>query len=156
MAPRRQRPDAPVTMLGSGSAKGQESRFLASTASRRAGELSEDLHALLKPQKPRKYHNQPVTVDGVTFDSTREHQHYLSLLDDLLQGKIRDLEVHPRFPLVVHGQDCGDYIGDFAYLDSEGNRIVEDVKSAATRKLAVYRLKAKLVWALYGIKIQEV
>lgn len=104
----------------------------------------------------RKYGNVPTVVDGVTFDSKREAERYLSLRDDFRAGRISDLEVHPRFPLVVHEQDCGVYEGDFAYIDAHGVRVVEDVKSAATRKLPTYRLKAKLVWALYGLRVREV
>jgi hypothetical protein len=37
-----------------------------------------------------------------------------------------------------------------------GERVVEDVKSPATRKLATYRLKVRMVWALYGLRVREV
>jgi hypothetical protein len=33
---------------------------------------------------------------------------------------------------------------------------LEDVKSAATRALPTYRLKRRLLWALYGLTVQEV
>jgi hypothetical protein len=107
-------------------------------------------------QKPRKYRNTPTEVDGLKFDSKREAERYLSLRDDLRAGRISDLEVHPRFPLVIHGIDTGDYVADFRYLTSDGRPVVEDVKSAATRKLATYRLKKLQVWALYAIEVQEV
>ena len=72
-------------------------------------------------------------------------------------GEIRDLEVHPSFPLVIHEQDCGRYEADFAYTSvATGERVVEDVKSPATRKLPTFRLKVRLVWALYGIRVREV
>ena len=71
-------------------------------------------------------------------------------------GEISGLEIQPRFPLVVNGQDCGSYVGDFAYVTKDGERVVEDVKSAATRKLPTYRLKRRLVWALYGLTVVEV
>jgi hypothetical protein len=98
----------------------------------------------------------PQTVDGFRFDSTREAERYLSLRQDQHDGKITALEVHPRFPLVVRGENCGDYEGDFAYLDALGKPVVEDVKSPATRKLPTYRLKRRLVWALYALEIREV
>jgi hypothetical protein len=103
-----------------------------------------------------KYGNVKKTVDGITFDSLKEAARYGVLRLRERAGEIAQLEVHPRFPLVVHGQSCGDYIGDFAYRDADGVAHVEDVKSAATRKLPVYRLKSRLVWALYGLRVEEV
>lgn len=104
----------------------------------------------------RKFHNVPTTVDGITFDSQKEAERYVQLQVLLKAGAISHLEVHPKFPLVVHEQDCGAYIGDFAYLTADGSRVVEDVKSPRTAKLPVYRLKRRLIWALYGLTIQEV
>lgn len=110
-----------------------------------------------KTAQARKYHNTPTEADGLRFDSKREAARYAELKFMLRNGVIRDLEIHPRFPLVVHGQDCGTYVGDFAWIDPEtGERVVEDVKSAATRKLPVYRLKRRLIWALYAITVREV
>lgn len=104
----------------------------------------------------RKYNNHPQTVDGIRFDSRKEAERYGQLVLMVRAGEIRDLEVHPRFPLVVHDQDCGAYVADFAYLTQHGERIVEDVKSAATRALPTYRLKRRLLWALYGLTVLEV
>ena len=104
----------------------------------------------------RKFHNVPVVIDGHRFDSTSEGNRYTELRLMERAGEIRQLEIHPRFPLVIHEQDCGVYVADFAYLTQHGERVVEDVKSPATRKLAVYRLKKRQVWALYGIDVREV
>lgn len=104
----------------------------------------------------RKYHNVPTTVDGHRFDSKKEAARYADLSVMERGGGIRDLEVHPRFPLVVHDIDCGVYVADFAYITRAGVRVIEDVKSAATRKLPTYRLKARLVWAIYGLRITEI
>jgi hypothetical protein len=131
------------------------------TASR-PGSVSEGVAAVLgvptASGKPRKYRNVPQQADGYTFDSTKERDRYWELKRLEMSGDICCLEVHPRFPLVIHGQDCGVYEADFAYLDGshDGDRVIEDVKSAATRKLPTYRLKARMVWALYGLRIREV
>lgn len=117
---------------------------------------SPDLKALLSPQKSRKYRNVPQTVDGIHFDSTKEAMRYVELQRMASVGEIRSLEVHPRFPLVIHGIDCGTYEGDFAYVTRDGVPVVEDVKSAATRKLPTYRKNRRLVWALYAVEIREV
>lgn len=126
-----------------------------SGAEKKAKNVSTGTPILKKPAR-RKYHNVKVEIDGLTFDSQAEARRYgeLRLLER--DGEIRELGHHARFPLVVHGQDCGYYEADFVYITREGERTVEDVKSPATRKLAVYRLKAKLVWAIYGLTVREV
>lgn len=106
---------------------------------------------------PRKYRNTPVELDGHRFDSTKEADRFRLLELAQSAGLIRDLEVHPRFPLVVHGYDCGVYEADFGYVESDtGARVVEDVKSVITRKLPLYRRNVKLLWALYGLTVREV
>lgn len=91
-------------------------------------------------------------VGDVTFDSRAEAHRYTQLL--LLQraGVISDLELQPKFPLVVNGIKIGTYIGDFSFIEG-GKRVTEDVKGIRT---PVYILKKKLVRALYGIEIVEV
>lgn len=121
------------------------------------GEVSEVVAAALglsKPIQQRKYRNVPQQADGFTFDSIKERDRYWELKRQVEAGAICCLEVHPRFPLVVHGIDCGVYEGDFGYVEG-GTAVVEDVKSLATRKLPTYRLKRRLVWALYGLEIRE-
>ena len=68
---------------------------------------------------------------------------------------ISRLELQKAFPLIVNGVKLGKYIADFCYLDLDGREVVEDVKSEPT-KTAVYRIKCKLMIALYGIRIVEV
>jgi len=46
----------------------------------------------------------------------------------------------------------GSYRADFTYVNEDGQPIVEDVKGFRT---PVYRLKKKLMRALYGIEILE-
>lgn len=104
----------------------------------------------------RKYGNQPTVIDGHHFDSKKEAERYGMLMLAQRSGAIHSLEVHPRFPLVIHEQDCGSYVADFCYLTAAGERVVEDVKSAATRALPVYRLKKRQVWALYGLVVREI
>src|SRR5690349_2426269 len=102
-----------------------------------------------------KYHNVRVACDGYVFDSKREMQHYQELKLLVYTGQIRDLQLQPAFSLDVNGVHIANYIGDFAYTDLRGSYVVEDVKSAATRT-AVYRLKKRLVKALYNVDIVEV
>jgi len=109
-----------------------------------------------KAARPLKYRNKPVTVDGVRFDSQKEHRRWeeLKLLERA--GEIRELERQAVFRLVVNGVTVGRYIADAAYLDRDGKQVVEDVKSPITRENPVYRIKRQLMWACYGIAIVEV
>lgn len=106
-------------------------------------------------KKVPKYGNRKTVVDGVTFDSAKEARRYgeLKLLERA--GQIRNLEVQPRFPLAVNGVTVAHYVGDFSYVEAKA-QVIEDVKSAITRKLPVYRLKAKMFAAQYGFQIREV
>lgn len=104
----------------------------------------------------RKFRNTPTSVGDVLFDSKREARRYgeLKLLERA--GEINGLILQPKFPLVVNGEHVCAYVGDFEYRDKAGRRVVEDVKSAITRKHPVYRLKAKLFRAVMGFEITEV
>ena len=103
---------------------------------------------------PSKYGNRHVTEVGYTFDSQAENRHYRELKLLAAASLITDLQVHPRYPLVVNGVRICIYEADFSYKQ-EGETRVVDVKSPATRT-PVYRLKAKLMQAIYSIEVIEV
>lgn len=98
-----------------------------------------------------KYHAIRTDVDGISFSSRKEANRYCEL--KLLQqvGVIYNLELQPKFPLVVNGKKIGVYIADFSYVEN-GNLITEDVKGILT---PVYKLKKNLVQALYNVTILE-
>ena len=100
-----------------------------------------------------KYHAQKTQVDGVTFHSKKEANRYGQLKLLLQAGEISGLELQPQYPLEVNGQLITKYIGDFRYREKNGDLVLEDVKGTYT---PIYRLKKKLVKALYGIEIKEV
>jgi len=100
-----------------------------------------------------KYRAVKTEVDGIVFDSKREAARYMELM--LLQraGEISHLELQPVYECVVNGKKICTYRADFRYFTKLGN-IVEDVKGVKT---PIYRLKKKLVEALYaGVTILEV
>lgn len=103
-----------------------------------------------------KYNAVKTTIDGITFDSKRESIRYQELTQ-LQRGKvIRDLQMQVPFPVVVNSKKICVYIADFQYVEvASGEIVVEDSKSPPT-KTPTYRLKKKLVAALYGVKIVEV
>lgn len=111
-------------------------------------------------RKRAKYGNKKVFADGIWFDSRKEWQRYTELVLALNSGLITKLQIHPKFELVVNGTKVGNFVADFSYSvvfpsDGPSKIIVEDVKSRPTMT-AVYRLKKRLLRALFGIDVQEI
>ncbi len=71
------------------------------------------------------------------------------------QGKIKHLIMQLPFVVIINEKKICSYIADFAYFIKD-KQIIEDVKSEITRKNPVYRIKKKLVEAMYNITITEV
>jgi hypothetical protein len=79
------------------------------------------------------------------------------------RGEIQDLKCQVKFELAPKVKIEGEkrakpalrYFADFTYL-SNGKLIVEDVKSAATRKLPSFRNKKHLMKTVHDIDIREV
>lgn len=107
-------------------------------------------------RRRNKYGARKVVLDGITFHSGKEGRRYMELKMLALGGQITNLEVHPRFELHVNGKHFGFYTSDFAYNNSSGEYILEDVKSPKTRKLADYRMRKRLMKLCLGIEITEV
>ena len=105
-----------------------------------------------------KYKNRKTTVDNIVFDSAAESQYYIYLKLLERQGDIRDLKTQVTFPLIIDGVDgkkhkiCK-YVADFTYTDKEGIYHVDDVKNPTLTKGVAFRLKFKLMLALYGVEI---
>lgn len=102
----------------------------------------------------RKYRNQPVIVDGIKFDSKAEANRYAVLKLRERAGEISRLELQPEYKINVNGAFICKYRADFRYFEHNASKqIVEDVKGVKT---AVYKLKKKLVEAIYHVQIVEV
>lgn len=102
-----------------------------------------------------KYRNTRVVVDGIEFDSIKEAKRYGTLKILQKAGEISDLKLQVRMDILVNSKKIAAYIADFTYME-KGQYMVEDVKSDFTRKNPVYRLKKKLIEAIYNLKIKEV
>lgn len=110
--------------------------------------------------------------DGTVCDSKRELKRYNDLL--LLQkaGEIRDLKVHPRYPIEIRGIKVRypsgrqmAYVADFAYEEfytrelgcGRGDKwygVIEDCKMSSGYRTEVYRIKKALMLAM-GHEIRE-
>jgi hypothetical protein len=124
-------------------------------------------------RKGNKYHNHKVKRDGESFDSKKEMRRYAELQIMQSAGMISGLQRQKKFVLIpaqrepdTVGKRGGRikgkvierevvYYSDFFYYTKEGDAVVEDVKSEAT-KTPQYILKRKMLLYVYGIKIQEV
>jgi len=101
--------------------------------------------------KASKYRNKKTEVDGILFDSRKEALRYKELRLLEKAGEIRGLTLQKRYDFEISGIKLGFYKADFVY--NEGSRaVVEDVKGVKT---PVYRLKKKLMKAIYDIDILE-
>lgn len=111
--------------------------------------------------RQNKYKAKRVTADGRTFDSKKEYRRYLILQQMEKEGVISALRQQVQYELIPKQKDADGkavraavYTADFVY-DQGGALVVEDVKSAITRKKADYVLRKKLMLWRYGITIKE-
>jgi len=131
-------PGIPVTTVRRGSAKG-------ATAS-------------ATPTRSGKYNAKGRRIDGIWFASEAEAIRYMQLKEMQDKGLIDKLTTQVNFRCIVSGKLICTYRADFQYmlLDERGNsvdRVVEDVKGMITD---VYRIKKKLVEAVFSFEIKEI
>ena len=102
-----------------------------------------------------KYNARKVRLDGYTFDSMMEADHYCELKLLEKAKMIRDLKVHPAYilqePFTYEGkwEKAITYEADFSYMEG-GRQVVEDVKGMRTD---VYKIKRKLFLKRYGSEL---
>lgn len=127
-----------------------------------------------------KYHNRKIEINGIRFDSRKEAQRYVQLMNAMRLGAIRDLRLQVDFTIQEAHTDCQGkrirairYRADFTYrltgvlpgevsaedrdlwhryFTAGTETVVEDVKGVKTQ---AYKLKEKLM-AKKGISIREI
>jgi hypothetical protein len=104
-----------------------------------------------------KHHARKTTLDGIVFDSALEARRYSQLKLLLMNGDITDLELQPKYPIVITSLKTGEqkqvarYTADFRYYDrAAGVTVVEDTKGVMTEAAT---LRIKIVQALYDVEI---
>lgn len=120
----------------------------------------QQLDAPAETPAPAKYGNVRTIADGIRFDSKLEAKRYGELLQMQAAQLIADLTVHPSFALhtftaTTQVVRVGAYEADFSYRRGE-QLIVEDCKSAATRRHALYVWKRCHFELEYGLVITEI
>lgn len=114
--------------------------------------------AKAKAKKKSKYKAKGERIDGRYFSSAAEAERYRQLKKLESDGAIEGLECQPRFNIVVNNVKICAYVADFRYLvlDDRGSAVrtvIEDVKGMM---MPVYKLKKKLVEAVYPFEIVEI
>ena len=111
-----------------------------------------------------KYRNKKATravgKEVYEFDSRKEARRFDQLFAMLRAGVISGLKLQPEFIIAdrVFDKAAGrwlparKYVADFEYM-KDGKRVVEDVKSPATRSESTYRLKRHLLLLHFGKEI---
>ena len=115
-----------------------------------------------------KYGNQKQTIrdprsgEEITFDSKKEMEYYLLLVDKEKRGFIRDLQRQVKLTILEAFRDSTgrehraiNYFADFSYKDLAGGIHYVDVKGGKATRTEVYKIKMKLL-AHKGIIIEEV
>lgn len=100
-----------------------------------------------------KFGNKVTEYKGVKYHSKKE-AHYAMMLDALIKrGEVLSWQGQVSFPIVIGEAKICTYICDFVVEYSDGRQEVVDVKGFKTD---IYRLKKKLVEALFDVRIIEV
>lgn len=121
-----------------------------------------------------KYGNKKVVNQYGSFDSKKEFERYLALLDMEKKGEISSLERQVPYEVIPTQYEMVPiqlktkvkkqkrikeratyYYADFTYV-KDGNLVVEDVKASAKFQDDIYRIKKKLMLYVHGITIKEI
>jgi hypothetical protein len=108
-----------------------------------------------------KFHAKKTIIGDLKFDSKKEADYYC-ILEFQRRAKNEDdrvveIELQPRFDIIIDGINCGFYKADFGVTYANGVKKIIDVKGLKQGSAyQLFRLKKKIVEALYKIKIIEV
>ena len=100
--------------------------------------------------KQMKFKSKKIKVDGMIFDSKKEYQRWLELVELEKNGDIKHLKRQVKFILLPKqdGERAVTYIADHVYKYGE-ILVVEDVKSKITKKQPDYIIKRKMFKFIY-------
>lgn len=101
-------------------------------------------------KKPHKYNAKPFVLDGIRFDSDVEAACYGDLVILQRAGRITELVVHPRYPIIINNVKVCFVEMDFSYRDEQGLLRVVDIKGMDT---PLSKLKRKMIEAAYGFEV---
>lgn len=103
-----------------------------------------------------KYRNTKVQYEGIKFDSIKERDYYIQLQLQMKaiqpEYKVLNIELQVPYPIFINNKKICTYIADFVVTYKDRAEVI-DVKGFKTQ---IYKLKKKLVEAIYGITIKEI
>ena len=105
-----------------------------------------------------KYNARKVKYKDIIFDSKKEFERYLELLDMEKRGEIKELRRQMKYEILPGNQYYRPvhYIADFVYV-KDGQETIEDVKGMKKGcAYQLYKIKEKLMFDKYKIKVQEI
>ncbi len=96
---------------------------------------------------------QRIDVDGYSFRNERELQLYWGLLKLVKDGRVSELDIHPKYPLTVNQKLIGQYQPTFRFLDQaqHGECFVQVV--AGNNPFRDF--KKALFEAIYAVTVKE-
>lgn len=106
-----------------------------------------------------KYHNKKVTTPDGVFDSKKEFHRWEELKILQRVGEISSLKRQVPYAVVEKTDKYrkAEYVADFEYKDKSGETVIEDVKGMrGGAAYQMFKLKKKIIYAIYGIDIREV
>lgn len=100
--------------------------------------------------KQMKFKSKKIKIDDMVFDSKKEYQRWLELVELEKNGDIKHLKRQVKFVLLPkqQGERAVTYIADHLYKYGE-ILVIEDVKSKITKKQPDYIIKRKLFKYFY-------
>lgn len=106
---------------------------------------------------PSKYRNEPVIRGSERFASKREFNRWCELQMLERSGIISDLKRQVPFALNVNRMLICTYIADAVYTSQDGKTVIEDSKGLRSgAAYQIFKLKAKLMLAIHGIRVLEI
>lgn len=108
-----------------------------------------------------KYRNKSIEIDGIKFHSTKEGKYYSDLKTKKSLGEIKDFKMQVCYEIKINDIHIANYFLDFLveYLDNTYDYIDVKGKDKVSNKWIktdVFKLKKKLVEAIYGINIKMI
>ena len=99
-----------------------------------------------------KYGAIKTKVNGQTCDSKAEAKHYTNLLFLEKLGEIKDLKLHPRYPILINDEKVCTVVLDFEFYDTRDEKIhYIDVKGFYTSES---KLRHKLLQIANKLKVE--
>lgn len=111
--------------------------------------------------KPNKFNARKITCSDGTFDSVKEYKFFLQLKAQMKAAvpefRVRSIERQVRYDIAIAGQKIAFYKLDYLVTYASGKKRYFDCKGYKKGcAYQLFKLKKKLVEALYYIEIEEV